>query len=85
MEILFILQGGFIKRMREGVPLGKFVRMLQVFYHADVLEEDKIIKWYEDERAKGSGEKWGTDFLTVRQSAEKFVTWLKEAEEESDD
>ena len=84
-EILFILQAGFVKRMREGVALGKFVRMLQVFYHADVLEEDKIIKWYEDKRAKGSGEKWGSDFLTVRESAEKFVTWLKEAEEESDD
>jgi hypothetical protein len=39
MEALFLLQRGFVKRMREGVPVGKFVRILQVFYHADVLEE----------------------------------------------
>lgn len=86
MDILFILQRYFAKAVREGaVALGKFVRALQDFYDADVLDEDKIIRWYGDERAKGAGEKWGKDMLAVRDSAEKFVTWLEEAEEESDE
>jgi eIF4-gamma/eIF5/eIF2-epsilon len=62
---------------------------LFVYYRSFIMRmcwrKDKIIKWYEDDRAKGIGEKWGTDFLIVRDSAEKFVTWLQEAEEESDD
>ena len=86
IDILLILQRYFVKKVREGVvSLGKFVRALQDFYDADVLEEDKIIRWYGDERAKGSGDKWGTDMLAVRDSAEKLVTWLEEAEEESDE
>jgi len=79
MDILLILQRYFVKKVREGVSLGKFVRALQDFYDADVVEEDKIIRWYGDERAKGP------DMLAVRDSAEKFVIWLDEAEEESDE
>ena len=85
MDILFILQRYFAKALREAGSAGKFVRALQDLYDADVLEEDKIIRWYGDERARGAGEKWGKDMLAVRDSAEKFVTWLEEAEEESDE
>jgi translation initiation factor eIF-2B subunit epsilon len=85
MEILWGLQRGFVTRLREGVPVARFVRVLQVFYEGDVVEEEKIIRWFEDERARGSGERWGKEMMMVRESAEKFVTWLKEAEEESDE
>ena len=83
LEIVFLCQKFFVKR--QGVERKGFVMGLQGLYQADILEEDAILKWFEDERSKGSGEKCGEEMLALRNSAEKFVTWLKEAEEESDD
>ena len=45
----------------------------------------RILQWYEDDLAKGVGEKWSEDMALLRKAAEGFITWLKEAEDESDE
>jgi len=83
LDIVFICQRFFVKR--QGAERKGFVMGLQALYQADILEEDVILKWFEDERSKGVGEKLGEETFALRNSAVKFVTWLKEAEEESDE
>lgn len=55
-----------------------FSRIIVLFYKADVLGEDAILKWYQDSHSP----KGKTVFLEQTKS---FVQWLKNAEEESDD
>ena len=83
LDVMFICQRFFVKR--QGVERKGFVVGLQALYQVDILEEDVILKWFDDERSKGVGEKGEEAMLALRNSAEKFVTWLKEAEEESDE
>ena len=85
-DVLFITQRWFLRKVREdGVDRQRFVQALQALYQADVLEEERILQWYEDDRANGVGEKWSEDMASLRKAAEGFITWLKEAEEESDE
>lgn len=52
---------------------------IQVLYQFDIVEEEKIYEWW-DSPASTSSE----TLIKVRQSTEKFVDWLREAEEESE-
>ncbi|KAG7500676.1 Basic leucine zipper and W2 domain-containing 2 [Solea senegalensis] len=54
-----------------------FCKIVVLFYKADVLSEEAILKWYKD----GHAAKGKSVFL---EQMKKFVEWLQNAEEESD-
>lgn len=55
----------------------KMTNMLMVLYDADILEEELIQKWY-----KHPSKKLDENLSkAVRDSAKKFIDWLKTAEE----
>jgi heme-degrading monooxygenase HmoA len=55
--------------------LKAFAKIIQLFYRADVLSEDAILKWHSDGKGKG----------VLVEQLKPFVEWLKQAEEESGD
>ncbi|XP_042290719.1 basic leucine zipper and W2 domain-containing protein 2-like [Thunnus maccoyii] len=54
-----------------------FSKIVMLFYKADVLSEEAILKWYKDTHAA----KGKSIFL---EQMKKFVEWLQNAEEESE-
>ncbi|KTF86293.1 hypothetical protein cypCar_00028139, partial [Cyprinus carpio] len=54
-----------------------FSKIVVLFYKADVLSEEAILKWYKDAHAA----KGKSVFL---EQMKKFVEWLQNAEEESE-
>lgn len=61
--------------------INSVVKILQLYYHHDLISEDVVTKW----GTKAS--KKYTDISTskkVRKAAEPFLTWLAEAESEED-
>jgi len=62
--------------------LEKVVKILQLYYHHDLISEEVVTKW----GTKAS--KKYVDLSTskkVRKAAEPFITWLAEASEEESD
>lgn len=55
-----------------------FQKIVVLFYKADVLSEDVVLKWYKESHL----EKGKSVFL---EQTKKFVEWLENAEEESDE
>ena len=86
MDTLLVTQRMYSEKIREGsASRNNFKGLLRVMYMGDVVEEETFYRWYESERAKGVGEKWGEDMATLRRSATSFMDWLENAEEESED
>lgn len=62
--------------------LDKVVKILQLYYHHDLISEEVVTKW---------GSKASKKYVDlsvskkVRKAAEPFITWLAEAEEEDSD
>jgi translation initiation factor eIF-2B subunit epsilon len=54
--------------------------LFQHMYNEDVLEEDGILSWWNDERSKD-----GESLAGVREKCQVFITWLEKAEEEDSD
>ncbi|KAI1762303.1 nucleotide-diphospho-sugar transferase [Hypoxylon sp. FL1150] len=54
--------------------------MLQQMYDLDILEEEGILGWWEDDRGKEDGQMAG-----VREKSHALVEWLENADEESEE
>ncbi len=62
--------------------LDKVVKILQLYYHHDLISEEVVTKW------GGKASKKYVDLATskkVRKAAEPFIKWLAEAEEEEEE
>jgi len=76
------LLGQLGKAKDSGDVYDKIVKILQLYYHNDLVSEEVVTKW----GSKAS--KKYVDLSTskkVRKAAEPFITWLAEAEEEESD
>jgi len=78
------LMGGIEKTIetREAALLPRVPHILKEMFEEDILEEDVILEW-----SKKVSKKYVCKELAqkVHDKAAPFITWLKEAEEESDD
>ncbi|KAI8482865.1 Translation initiation factor eIF-2B subunit epsilon [Branchiostoma belcheri] len=59
------------------------VTLLNFLYNEDILEEDSILKWYRHPAPSSSLPQKAQQ--QVRAAAAKFIQWLQEAEEESEE
>jgi len=61
--------------------------VLKFFYECDILEEEVILEWFDDEtRTEFSPEKLTDETLAeLKASCQLLVTWLEEAEEDTED
>ncbi|KTW27685.1 hypothetical protein T552_02125 [Pneumocystis carinii B80] len=75
-EIILTLQESCSKRIEY---MRFFPRLLKLFYNEDIVEEDDIYSWFDNSKSQtGSIEK-----KRLYNIGSKFVTWLKNAEEDS--
>ncbi|PNY25199.1 translation initiation factor eIF-2B subunit epsilon, partial [Tolypocladium capitatum] len=83
-QIEFILALQKALQHTQGAGQGRtgtlLAAMLQQLYALDILEEDGILGWWEDERA---GE--GSGMAALKEKCRVLVEWLENAEEEDDD
>lgn len=57
---------------------------LHLLYDKEILEEPMILQWYSRKHAGGEDSGFETQRKQLRQQIFRFITWLQEAEEESD-
>merc|ERR1712061_246772 len=78
------LMGGIEKTIEtnKAALLPKVAHILKAFYDEDILDEEVILEW-----GKKVSKKYVSKELSeqIHEKTEKFLTWLKEAEEESED
>jgi len=78
------LMGGIEKTVetREAALLARVPLILKEFFEQDILEEEVILEWAKKVSKKYVSKEMATK---IHDKAAPFVTWLKEAEEESDE
>lgn len=85
MALLRGLEAAVIASGDHAARLGTLAQiMLKTLYDVDVLDEEAILAWAASakQRAEGNGEKGPAALLAKVQA---FITWLQEAEEDSDE
>lgn len=65
--------------LHKDVLLAKVPAILKLFYDADILEEKVLLEWSEKTSKKYVSKELGAE---IRQRADLFIKWLREAEEE---
>jgi len=72
-----------------GVTKKEYVKetplVLKVLYDADAAEEEAVLKWHKNAKQAASLKVPDAVAESVRKHASPFVTWLEEAEEDSDE
>ncbi|XWW99987.1 hypothetical protein V2A60_008003 [Cordyceps javanica] len=76
-EVVAAGSGGGVDAAKAGTVLAA---LMQQLYALDVLEEDGILAWWEDERAAD-----GEGMAAIKDKCRVLVEWLENAEEEDDD
>lgn len=78
------LMGGVEKTIEshKETLLPKVSLILKAFYDEDILDEEVIFDWGKKPSKKYVSKEFSAQ---IHKNAEKFLTWLKEAEEESED
>ena len=78
------LMGGIEKTIEshKETLLPKAALILKAFYDHDILDEEVIIEWAKKPSKKYVSKEFSAE---IHKKAEKFVTWLKEADEESEE
>ncbi|KAK1302610.1 Eukaryotic translation initiation factor 5 [Acorus calamus] len=66
----------------KGDAMKEVALVLKVLYDADVLEEEQIVKWYEEGVASGGH---GKGSAQVWKNVKPFIEWLQNAESESEE
>ncbi len=59
--------------------------ILQLLYHMDVVSEDALLEWAEEQAAKAEGSDGSLLDLFNAPKTQEFISWLREEEEESDE
>ncbi|KAI8086594.1 nucleotide-diphospho-sugar transferase [Halteromyces radiatus] len=78
VHVISLLQ----KHCASNEALGKlFMGALQILYNIDVIEEEAVMEWYTSDISKSGS----PTEIKLREKATKFVEWLTEAEEESEE
>jgi len=77
------LMGGIEKTIEsQDVLLPRVSHILKEFFEADILEEEVILEWSKKVSKKYVSKDMATK---IHEKATPFITWLKEAEEESEE
>lgn len=76
------LMGGIEKTIESLDLMAKTAHILKAFYDEDILDEEVILEW-----GKKCSKKYVSKEMSemIHKKAEPFLTWLKEAEEESEE
>ncbi|XP_021282065.1 translation initiation factor eIF-2B subunit epsilon isoform X2 [Herrania umbratica] len=76
IEVILKFEEICLESAKEFSPL--FAQILHLLYDKDILEEDAILRWADEKEGADESDK------VFVQHAEKFLQWLREAEEEED-
>lgn len=70
-----------INKLYLAYPETKITQILSQFYDSDILDEESIMKWYDGLTEKNTE----ADVTKIKSDVSKFIDWLKEAQEESEE